>query len=69
MIEADMNHCRILKESIAGDRVVDEKTYTSLAILTERLERLKKLDKVFGKVDFSSDAKKLTRQRNSIAVS
>ena len=69
MIEVDSNHCQIVAESLAGKRGADEQTFASLTILTERLERLKKLDKAFLNVEFSPDAKKLQNQRNPVAVS
>jgi len=68
MIEVDSNHFQILRDSIVGKRAVDEQTFASLAILTERLERLKKLDKAFGDIAFSPGVKKLTRQKNPVAV-
>ena len=69
MIELDSNHCQTVRDSIAGKRTVDEQTFASLTILTERLERLKKLDNVFGNVVFSPVVKKLARQKNAVAVS
>ena len=68
MIELDLNHCRIVRDSLAGGRAIDEQTFASLAILTERLERLKKLDKDFSNVAFSSAVKKLKGRRNAVAV-
>jgi len=68
MIEADSNHCQIVRESIAGERAVDEQTFASLTILAERLERLKKLDKIFDNITFSPDVKKLTRQEIAYSV-
>ena len=68
MIEVDSNHCQIVRDSLAGERMVDEETFASLTILTERLERLKKLDKIFSSVTFSSAVKKLARQKNAVAV-
>jgi len=68
MIEVDSNHCQIVRDSLAGERTVDEETFASLTILTERLERLKKLDKIFSDVTFSSAVKKLARQKNAVAV-
>ena len=69
MIEADGNHCRIVRDSLSGDRAVDEQTFASLAVLEERLERLKKLDKIFSRVRFSSHAKKLKKQKRAVAIS
>jgi hypothetical protein len=64
----DSNHCRIVAESLAGKRKVDEKTYASLSVLDERLERLRNLGEPFSGVEFSPDAAKLLRQKNAIAV-
>ena len=49
MIEVDSNYCQIVRDSLAGERAIDEQTFASLAILNERLERLKKFGKNFGK--------------------
>lgn len=68
MIEANSNHCRIVAGSLAGKRTVDEQTFASLAILGERLERLKKHDAVFSGVTFSSAVKKLQNQKKAVAV-
>jgi len=67
-MEVDSNHCRIVRDSIVGKRAVDEQTFTSLTILTERLERLKKVDKIFGSVVFSSAVKELKGQKNAVAI-
>ena len=64
----DMNHCQIVEMSLSGEREVDEETFASLAILTERLERVKKLGKQFSGVTFSSAVEKLARERERIAV-
>ena len=68
MIGTDSNHCRIVTESLAGKREVDEQTFASLTILDERLERLKKLNVIFSGVAFSPDAEKLLSQKNTVAV-
>ncbi|RKY24172.1 MAG: hypothetical protein DRP62_04330 [Planctomycetota bacterium] len=62
MIEVALNHCQIVEKSISGERDVDERTFASVAILGERLERLKKLDKAFANITFSPTVKKLTRR-------
>jgi len=67
-MEVDSNHCRIVRNSIVGKRVVDEQTFASLTILTERLERLKKVDEIFGNVVFSSAVKKLKGHKNAVAI-
>ncbi len=68
MIETGSNHYRIVAKSLARERDVDEQTLASLAILTERLERLKKTNKSFSRVTFSPAVKKLQNQKNKVAV-
>jgi hypothetical protein len=64
----DFNYCRVLRESISGERAVDELAMASLAILSERLERVKKLGGSFEDIAFSPAVKKLTRERNAVTV-
>ena len=68
MIENELSHFRVVKESLDGVRAVDESTYASLAILGDRLERLKKMDGVFEGVGFSPAVKRLCRQRSAVAA-
>ncbi len=68
MIEMDLDHCRIVEKALTGERTVDEQTFASLEILTERLERLKKLDKLFSRIEFSSAVERLKSQRDAVAV-
>jgi len=68
MIEVNSNYCQIVRDSLAGERAIDGQTFASLAILAERLERLKKLGRNFSDVAFSSAVKKLTRQKDILAV-
>jgi hypothetical protein len=69
MIEMGLNHCRIVEKALTGERAVDEQTFASLEILTERLERLKTLDKTFSGIEFSSAVKKLRTRRNAVVIS
>jgi hypothetical protein len=62
------NHCRTVSRSLTGERAVNEETFASLTILSERLERLKELDDVFSGIDFSSDVKKLKGRKNAVPV-
>ncbi len=68
MIEADSNHCRIVAESLAGKREVDERTFASLAVLGERLERLKARNEMFSGIAFSRPVEKLQISRCAITV-
>ncbi len=69
MIEGESNHCQIVGMSLAGERTVDEQTFASLAVLGERLERLKDFDKAFEGVTFSPDVSELKAAKNAVAVS
>ena len=68
MIDLDSDHYRIVEQSLCGHRSVDEHTLASLAILGERLERVKKLGGLFEHVRFSPAAKRLKQQKNVAAV-
>ena len=61
----DMNYFQVLKDSVVGNREVDEQTLASMEILNERLERLKQLDKSFAKVGFSPAVRKLAKQKHA----
>jgi hypothetical protein len=68
MIGTDSNHCRIVAESLAGRREVDERTFNSLVALGQKLEQLRQLGGIFSRVEFSPDAEKLLSLRTTIAV-
>ncbi len=68
MIEINTNDCQVVRDSMDGRRPVDEQTFTSLAILSERLERVRRLGKNFSNIKFSSAARKLARNENIVAV-
>ena len=66
--EVELNHSQIVLESLTGGRETDEQTFTSMAILAERLERLKRFSSSFSEVSLSAAAKKLMRHKNAVAV-
>ncbi len=68
MTGAASKDCRIVNESLSGERETDEQTFASLAILSERLEHLKKFNGLFANVGFSPDVKRLNRQANAVPV-
>jgi len=68
MIGTDSNHCRIVAGSLVGEREVDERTFASLLILGERLERLKKIDETFSGIEFSPAVEKLQSQKSTVNV-
>ncbi len=68
MVEMDLNHLSVVKESLNGNRAVDEQTFASMAILNERLQRLKERSHPFSDITFSRDVKKLANQKKTVAV-
>jgi hypothetical protein len=67
-MKMESEHFKIVKDSVAGEREIDEQTFASLTILAERLERLKKLDDAFCDIRFSPAVKKLAKQANTLAA-
>ncbi len=63
-----MDNLRIVNESLAGERPVDEQTQAALAILAERLERLKQSSSLFAEIGFSPHVKKLKRQAGAFVM-
>jgi len=69
MIEMDLNHCQIVGKSLTGEREVNEETFTSLTILTERLKRLKNIDGICRGISLSPHVRELQAQKNTVSVS
>jgi hypothetical protein len=68
MIGTDSVNFELLRETLQGQRPADEQTFDSIAVLAERLERLKQLDKSFADVSFSPAMQKLAKQEKSFIV-
>jgi hypothetical protein len=66
MIRMD-RHCQVVAASLGGTRPVDEKTYASMAVLSDRLERLTR-NPLFAGVAFSPQAERLRRHAEVVAV-
>ena len=64
----ESDHFQIVDMSINGSRAVDEQTFASLEVLSERLARLKKANKGFSKVVFSPAVKGLKRHQKALAA-
>ena len=64
----DFNHCQIVRETLTGQRAVDEQSFASVAVLAERLERLKRLGENFGSVGLSDDVEELAKRKSAVAV-
>jgi len=68
MIEPESTHFRILRETVTGQRGLDEKTFASVAVLSERLEHLRTLDCTFEGVSFSPAVEAMRKRHNAVAV-
>jgi len=65
MIRMD-RHCQVVGASLSGRRPVDDKTYASVAVLSDRLERLRQ-SPLFAGVTFSPQVERL-RQHAEVPV-
>lgn len=59
MVTAQYDHFKTVTESINGNRPFDENTFSSVAVLAERLKRLKKDNPFFADVTFSDHVQDL----------
>ena len=64
----ESNHCKILQKSLSGKRAIDRQTYASLAVLNDRLQRLKKNSPAYEKVKFSNGVLKLAKKKNAVTT-
>lgn len=64
----DCDHNKIVEQSLSGQRAVDEQTFASLSVLSDRLERVRQLGKAFSGISFSPEVNKLARQKDTVAV-
>ena len=63
------DYVKTVQDSISGVRPVDEETYSSVSVLAERLESLKRSSSLFAGVTFSDDVAKLAGCKMMSAVS
>ena len=68
MAEFGTEHFRIVKEAVEGNRQVDDQTLASVEALSKRLERIKKMDKIFDDVQFSLAVKRIITQKDALTV-
>jgi hypothetical protein len=65
---AGMDNLRIVSESLAGERPVDEQTHAAVAILAERLERLQHSSSLFAEIGFSPHVKQLKQPAQAVVM-
>jgi len=64
----DGSYCQIVARTLAGERPVDERTHASVAVLAERLERLKGQGGLFAGVEFSPHFRALRQHSEPVSV-
>ncbi len=62
-------HFQIVGESLMAERPLDEQTCASVAVLADRLERLKHSSDLFAGVTFSPYVLKMRHHAEAMAVS
>jgi hypothetical protein len=67
-MELYQDHCEVVKDILEGVRGADEQTYASVAVLNDRLQRVRKLGHKFARVEFSPAVKRLIAHSNRVAV-
>ena len=68
MAELEKEHLQIVKDAVEGKRQIDEPVFASIEALEERLCRLKKMDKIFDEVRFSSAVKRILARQDLLTV-
>lgn len=62
-------HCQVVGQSLAGERPVDEQTGMSIAVLADRLERLRHSSNLFAGVMFSPYVQKMQHHLEAVVTS
>jgi hypothetical protein len=68
MMDLFADHCEVVNETLSGKRNADEQTLASVAILNDRLQRVKKLGSRFSRIEFSPAARQLKNHSNRIVA-
>ena len=69
MYTIEQDHCEIVLDSLTGCRTTDEQTFTSINILAERLENVRKVHRSLIDVELSPFVQALVEQEMKLAVS
>lgn len=67
MFNSETNHHQVVKDALFSRRPADEQTLCSVAILEDKLDRLKRLGPQFASVGFSPAVKQLAKQHSAVA--
>ncbi len=69
MIAENRDHFKVVTERLVGLKPIDDETFSSIAVLAERLERLKKTNDKFAEVTFSPHVEELASCEMISAIS
>lgn len=61
MFEKQNDHFKIINDSLTGSRPLDEETFSCVAVLAERLEKLKRNSDHFNDITFSPRLEELAQ--------
>jgi hypothetical protein len=68
MTDLFKDHCEVVQDSLHGTRETDDRTFASLEILKDRLDRVKRMSPKFAIVEFSPAVYKMRKSSNKLAV-
>ena len=68
MAQTELDHWEVVSKGLSGARPVDGQTLASLAILGERLERLRRSHPSLSAVGFSPGVQELNRRAVAMTV-
>jgi len=59
MFATETDNFQILSQNLNGSREIDEQTFSSVAVLAERMDRLKRSNPLFEQISFSPEIDEL----------
>jgi hypothetical protein len=65
----DIDHCKVVSQSLAGLRPTDEQTFASINLLADRLQTVQKIHRHLVDVEFSPHVQALIEQESLLAIS
>ncbi|MFH1614916.1 MAG: hypothetical protein ABIG61_07520 [Planctomycetota bacterium] len=68
MFATDCSHCQVVNDSLSGQGTIGEQTFASIAILRDRLERLKRRDSMFAAIEFSEEVGELCKHQKEVGI-
>ncbi len=68
-MHTDIDHCKIVSQSLTGLRPADEQTFNSINFLADRLQTVRKAHPSLAGVEFSPQVQALVEQESLLAIS